>query len=95
MAPLTQARIDEAAAKARTKVDLLREYLEYVYRVRPGEVAVLTCNEGETVREVRQNLMLAAAAVAGEPVGISLKRNPPAVCFWLEKRRRGRPRKAG
>lgn len=94
MAALTQARIDEAAAKARMKVDLLREYLEYVYRVRPGEVGMLTCNEGETVREVRQNLML-AAAVAGEPIGISLRRNPRAVCFWLEKRRRGRPRKAG
>ena len=94
MAALTQARIDEAAARARVKVDLLREYLEYVYRVRPGEVGMLTCNEGETVREVRQNLML-AAAVAGEPIGIALRRNPRAVCFWLEKRRRGRPRKAG
>ena len=94
MAALPQTRIDEAAAKAETKAELLREYLEYVYRVRPGEVGMLTCNEGETVREVRQNLML-AAAVAGEPVGISLRRNPRAVCFWLEKRRRGRPRKAG
>ena len=94
MAALTQARIDEAAAKARMKVDLLREYLEYIYRVRPGEVGMLTCNAGETVREVRLNLML-AAAVAREPIGISLRRNPRAVCFWLEKRRRGRPRKAG
>ncbi len=94
MAALTQARIDEAAARARMKVDLLQEYLEYVYCVRPGEVGMLTCNEGETVREVRQNLML-AAAVAGEPIGIALRRNPRAVCFWLEKRRRGRPRKAG
>ena len=55
---------------------------------------MLTCNEGESVREVRQNLAL-AAAVAGEPIGIALRRRPRAVTFWLEKRRRGRPRKAG
>ena len=55
---------------------------------------MLTCNEGETIREVRQNLML-AATVAGEPIGISIRRKPRAVCFWLEKRRRGRPRKSG
>ena len=94
MTTLTQARIDEAAAKARVKAELLREYLEYIYRVRPGEVGMLTCNEGESVREVRQNLAL-AAAVAGEPIGIALRRKPRAVTFWLEKRRRGRPRKAG
>ncbi len=94
MAALTQARIEEAAAKARTKADVIREYLEYIYRVRPGEVGVLTCNAGETVREVRQNLTL-AAAVAGEPIDVSLRRKPPAVCFSLQKRRRGRPRKAG
>ena len=94
MAVLTQARIEQAAAKARTKAELLREYLEYIYRVRPGETGMLTCNEGETIREVRQNLML-AATVAGEPIGISIRRKPRAVCFWLEKRRRGRPRKSG
>ena len=93
MTTLTQTRIDEAAAKARVKAELLREYLEYVYRVRPGEVAMLTCNEGETVREVRQNLTL-AAAVAGEPIGIALRRKPRAVCFWLERSGRGRPRKS-
>ena len=94
MTTLTQARIDEAAAKARVKAELLREYLEFIYRVRPGEVGMLTCSEGETIREVRQNLTL-AATVAGEPVGISIRRKPRAVCFWLEKRRRGRPRKSG
>lgn len=94
MAALTQARIEEAAAKARTKSEVIREYLEYIYRVRPGETGVLTCNEGETVREVRHNLTL-AAAVAGEPIDISLRRRPSAVCFSLRKRRRGRPRKAG
>lgn len=94
MAALTQARIDEAAAKARMRAELLREYLEYIYRVRPGETGILTCNEGETVREVRQNLAL-AAVVADEPIDISLRRKPPAVCFSLRKRRRGRPRKAG
>ena len=93
MTTLTQTRIDEAAAKARVKAELLREYLEYVYRVRPGEVAMLTCNEGETVREVRRNLTL-AAAVAGEPIGIALRRKPRAVCFWLERSGRGRPRKS-
>ena len=94
MAALTQARMDEAAARARTKVELLREYLEYVYRVRPGDVGMLTCNEGETTREVRRNLTL-AAMVAGEPIGIALRRSPRAVCFWLERRARGRPRKDG
>ena len=94
MAALTQARIDEAAARARTKAEVLKEYLEYVYRVRPGEVGMLTCNEGETTRDVRRNLVL-AATVAGEPIGIALRRSPRAVCFWLEKRRRGRPRKSG
>ena len=94
MAALTQARIDEAAAKARAKAELLREYLEYLYRVAPGDVGMLTCNEGESTREVRQNLTL-AAAVAGEPIGISVRRKPRAVCFWLQKRGRGRPRKAG
>ena len=87
MAALTQDRIEEAAAKARTKADVLRQYLEYVYSVRPGEVGVLTCNEGETVREVRHNLAL-AAAVADEPIDVSLRRKPPAVCFSLRKRRR-------
>ena len=94
MAALTQARIEEAAAKARTKAEIIREYLEYIYRVRPGETGVLTCNQGETTQEVRRNLTL-AAAVAGEPIDISLRRNPRAVCFSLRKRRRGRPRKAG
>ena len=94
MTALDQARIDQAAAKARAKADVLREYLEYVYRVRPGETAMLTCNEDETTREVRQNLEL-AASVAGEPVDISLRRKPRAVCFSLRKRRGGRPRKDG
>ena len=94
MAALTQARLDEAAARARTKAEVLREYLEYIYRVRPGEVGMLTCNEGETTREVRRNLAL-AAMVAGEPIGIALRRSPRAVSFWLQKRGRGRPRKDG
>ena len=94
MAALTQARIDEAAARARAKTEVVREYLEYIYRVRPGEVGVLTCNEGESVRDVRNNLTL-AAAVAGEPIDISLRRKPSAVCFTLRRRRQGRPRKAG
>lgn len=94
MTTLDQARVNDAAAKARAKADLLREYLEYIYRVRPGETAMLTCNEDESTREVRQNLEL-AAAVAGEPVDISLRRKPRAVCFSLRRRRSGRPRKAG
>ena len=94
MTTLTQTRMDEAAAKAQAQADRIREYLEYLYRVQPGEVAMLTCEEHETTREVRQNLAL-AAMVAGEPIGIALRRKPRAVCFWLEKNRRGRPRKAG
>jgi hypothetical protein len=94
MAALPQARIDEAAAKAETKAEVVREYLEYIYRVRPGEMGMLTCNEGETVRDVRRCLTL-AAAVAEEPIGISVRRKPRAVCFWLKRRPRGRPRRSG
>ncbi|MDE2836321.1 MAG: hypothetical protein OXL97_02270 [Chloroflexota bacterium] len=94
MAALTHGRLEEAAARARARAEVLREYLEYVYRVRPGEMGMLTCNEGETTRDVRRNLTL-AAMVAGEPIGIALRRRPRAVCFWLERRGRGRPRRAG
>lgn len=93
MAALTDDRIEQAAAKARAKADVLRQYLEYIYCLAPGEMGMLTCNDGETIRDVRQNLML-AATVAGEPIGISLKRKPRAVCFWLNRRPRGRPRKS-
>ena len=94
MTPLTQTRIEEAAAKARARAEVIREYLEYLYRVSPGEMGMLTCHEGETTREVRRNLSL-AAVVAGEPIDIALRRKPRAVCFWLKRRRGGRPRKAG
>ncbi len=93
MTTLTDAALAEARAKATEKAAMLREYLEYVYRVSPKEAGTLLCSEDENPYEVRRNLML-AATVAGVPIASTVERKARRVTFSLTKRAPGRPRKA-
>ena len=89
--PLNEAQLKSASGK---RAELLREYINYIDQVPPGQAGCLQAGPGETVSAVRRRLG-AAARASGKIV--TIKRVADQVYFWVDgaasgKRRRGRPR---
>ena len=84
--------LHEAVAKTATgkRAQIAQEYLSYINQLESGQAGKLVSSEEESAIAIRRRLG-AAAKVAGKD--IIIKRSGDDVYFWVQPKRRGRPRK--
>lgn len=66
------------------------EYKGYIDRLQLGEAGMLKASEGESATAIIRRLGKTAKDAG---VDLTIKRNCDEVIFWLNRRKRGRPRK--
>ena len=76
----------------KTRSEVLREYLDFIERLKGDQAGKLKLKDGKTALAVRQRLGDAARLAGKELV---IRRDGDTTYFWLKPsaKRRGRPRK--
>ena len=84
--------LQDAVAKTATgkRAQITQEYLGYLNQVDGGQAGKLRASQEESAIAIRRRLG-AAAKLAGKD--LIIKRSGDDVFFWVQARRRGRPRK--
>ena len=82
----------ELRTAGKARAEALREYIEFIERLKDGQAGKLQAQEGETLRTVRRRLGDAGRLSGKDQV---IKRDGEVLYFWIKAstKRRGRPRK--
>lgn len=82
--PLNEAQLQSSTAK---RAAIIREYVSYIEKVKPGQAGRLGPNDGESLTAVRRRIGAAARYLEKN---ITIRRGEAHVYFWLSE---GAPRR--